>query len=235
VENMIDPFERGKAWFLYSKLEKEFIETTSYVALESGHNDVWSEKFADLLVRIGDLVDSFFRHMVDSRSLDNEKAVKELRERIRKKPDWHPNISDFRMTFDPIFQLSNVEVEADYGLTYYGKLRPFKDFDKQSPNWWDAYNKVKHEIFGQIEEKATLQNTITALAGLFVLNILHKESQRYLIRHTNTFFAEYFGKKEIEHFLSKSFIGVPGKVSSLFVARTPLFTHTFRIDQNVRV
>jgi hypothetical protein len=31
-----------------------------------------------------------------------------------------------------VFQLSKVEVEADYGLTYYGKLQPFKDFDKQS-------------------------------------------------------------------------------------------------------
>lgn len=232
---MIDPFERGKAWFMYSKLEREFIETTSYVALETVHNNVWSERFGELLVRIGDLVDSFFRFMVNSKSLDNEKTVKELREKIQKKPDWNPNIIDFRTTFNPIFQFSSVEIEADYGLTYYGKLYPYNDFGKKSPLWWDSYNKVKHEIFEQIEKKATLENTLNALAGLFILNILHKESQQYLIRYTNVFFAEYFGKKEIEAYLGKSFIGVPENIASKFLARTPVFTHIFRIDKNVRV
>ena len=79
---MLAPFERGKAWFLYSKLERDFIETTSYVALETVHASVWSEKFGELLARTGDLVDSFFRLMVNSKSLDNETSVKNLRAKI---------------------------------------------------------------------------------------------------------------------------------------------------------
>jgi hypothetical protein len=79
VKNMLDPFERGKAWFMYSRLEKELIETTSYVAFEAVHADVWSEKFGDLLVRTGDLIDSSFRLMIESKSLDKETPVINLR------------------------------------------------------------------------------------------------------------------------------------------------------------
>jgi len=232
---MLDPFERGKSWFMYSRLEREFIDTTSYVALETVHDNVWSERFGDILVRTGDLVDSFFRLMIDSKSLDNEQSVTNLRAKIERErqadPKWFPKISDFRTTFEPIFKLSNVEVEADYGLTYYGKLQPFKSFDNQNPPWWDPYNKVKHEIFQEIEKKATLENAINALAALFVLNILHKESQRYLIRYTNVIFTEFLQKQQIEEYLGVSFIGSPHNAPAFkFVARTPLFTHTFRVD-----
>lgn len=233
---MIDPSERGKTWFMYSELEREFIETIPYVALESVHENVWSEKYAGLLVRIGDMVDSFFRLMLVSKSLEKEKTVKELRGRKAKKTGWYPTINDFRTTFDPIFELSSVEVRAEYGLTNYGKLRPFENFDKKSPSWWEPYTKVKHEFFQEMEKKATLGYTLNALASLFVLNILHKESQQYLIRYTdNVFFAEYLRKQEIEKFLSKSFIGVPINVASKFVVRTPLFIHIVRIDKNTKV
>jgi len=234
---MLDPFERGKAWFMYSKLEKDFIETTSYVALEIVHGNVWSEKYGELLVRTGDLVDSFFRLMINSESLDNEKPATDLRAKIQverqKDPNWFPKISDFRAAFEPIFQLSSVEVEADYGLTYYGKLQLFKDFDKQNPSWWEPYNKVKHEIFEQIEKKATLENSINTLAALFTLNILHKESREYLILHTDFISGEYMSKTDLKRFLSLSFIGAPHNVVSRFVARTPLFSHSFRSDVNV--
>jgi len=237
---MIDPFERGMAWYMYNKLENEFIETTSYVALVTDHDDVWSEKYGELLTRTGDLVDSFFRDMVNSKSLDNEETVKRLREKIQKKrqknKDWSPNITDFRKTFNPIFQLSSVEVEADYGLTYYGKLNPFKNFDKKKPFWWGSYNKVKHEIFEKIEENATLYNTINALAGLFILNILHMENRRYLARYTTVFFVEHLGKKQMEKDLSASFIGIPEPYRGWsFIAKTPLFTHVLRVDEKVKV
>ncbi len=234
---MLNPFERGKAWFLYSKLERDFIDTTSYVALETVHGGVWSEKFGELLTRTGDLVDSFFRLMINSKSLDAETQVQNLRAKIpteqRTNPNWFPKITDFSATFDPIFQLSSIEVEADYGLTYYGKLHPFKDFNKQSPSWWEPYNKVKHEIFEQIEKKATLENAINALASLFALNILHKESQEYLVKYQNAIVYDGMKWENVLDYLRASKTGIPKSVSSAnFKAVTPLFTHVFRIDEH---
>lgn len=235
---MIDPFIRGKAWFLYNRLERDFMKTTTYVALETVHNDVWSERFGELLIRTGDMVDSFFRYMINSKSLDNKDTVEKLRKKIREKrqtdPNWHPNINDFRKAFNPIFQFSSVELEASYGLTYYGELQPFKDFARSSPVWWESYNKVKHEIFEQIERKATLENCINALAGLFILNILHKESQGYLIRYTNVITFPHQSKAQMEKHLMKSMMGIPKEFRNWeVVAGTPLFTHFFRVDEKV--
>ena len=47
--------------------------------------NVWSEKFGKVLTRTCDLVDSFFRLMINSKSLDNETLVKNLRTKILKK------------------------------------------------------------------------------------------------------------------------------------------------------
>jgi len=223
---------------MYNRLERDFIDTSSYVALSKIHGKVWSERFGELLTRTGDLVDSFFRFMVNCRSLDNEKTVIELREKMKKKRqremNWHPNITDFGKAFEPIFRLSSAQVEAEYGLTHYGRLQPFKDFGKKSPFWWIPYNKVKHEIFEQIEQQATLENTINALAGLFILNILHKESQRYLILHTNVINFHYLTKRETERQLMKSMIGIPKAFHGWEItAETPLFIHFFRVDEKV--
>ena len=240
---MKDPFTRGKAWFIYAKLEREFIETTSYVALESVHEKVWSEKFGELLIRIGSSVGSYFNLMVNSNSLDEEKSITKLRKEIetkrQKNQNWSPTITDFRKAFEPIFRLSNTQVEASYGLTYYGILTPFKDFNSKTPSWWDAHNKLKHEFFEKLEERATLQNTINALSGLFLLNIFHKENQQYLIRHNNVIFSEGVGATEfatgsiIERFLRPSFIGVPKDITFKFYARTQLFNHVLRVDKNI--
>lgn len=236
-EGMLDSFETGKAWFMYVKLESDFIDTTSYVALDNVHCKVWSEKFAELLTRTGDLIDSFFRLMIDSKSLDGETTIASLKTKIvteqARDANWFPKIGDFRATFEPIFRLSGVEVEAGYGLTSFGKLYPFKDFDKQSPSWWEPYNKVKHQIFEEMENKATLENSINALAALFALNILHKESQRYLVRNTEVILTEFLRGKQIEQSLNVSFIGSPNNMPAFkFIARTSLFTHVFRVDPN---
>jgi len=246
---MLDPFERGKVWFIYNKLEKEFIETTSYVALEVVHKEVWSEKYGELLIKIGGAVGSFFDLMINSKSLNNEQKVKELRAKIqakrqksmakqkksKKKSEWNPTMADYRRAFSQVFQLSAVEVEASYGLTYYGRLKPFEGFRTRPPVWWDSYNKVKHQFFEQIEQKATLQNALGALASLFVLNILHKESQEYLVKHQNVIVCDYMrsmSKVNILNFFKASKIGAPKPVSGYnFKAVTPLFTHIFRIDE----
>lgn len=116
---------------MYSKLERDFLDTAFYVALDTAHSKVWSERFGELLTRTGDLIDSFFRLMIDSKSLNGEPTVQTLRTKIlteqKTNVKWFPDISDFRATFDPIFQLSSVEVEAGYGLTSYGKLHPFSN------------------------------------------------------------------------------------------------------------
>ncbi|GAI17301.1 unnamed protein product [marine sediment metagenome] len=151
------------------------------------------------------------------------------------------DINYFRDFFDSIFQLSNVEVNTSYGLTAYGACRPFMGFLDSKNNkisrWWDAYNHVKHGWYVNIKE-ATLKNTIEALAGLFVLNILHKESQEYLIKYHDVITGEFYGlmPRGIVKLFSVSMIGKPRSYRNIMVmAKTPLFMHVFRVDNNVTI
>jgi len=227
---MIDPFSRGIAWYKYKRLESDFINATLYFPLEKRYKEIWSEHFSDLIVRVGNSVDSFFRIMLKGKSFDYYPHVPVLRSRRRH------DIKYFKDFFEPIYQLSGVEVQIAHGLTFYErKCSPFKEFkNNEIPEWWTSYNHVKHEWFDRIQE-ATLENTVKALAGLFILNILHKESQRYLILHTEVIdFGVRMGKRQMEEYLMKSMIGVPKGFSGWKIkAETPLFTHFFRVDENV--
>lgn len=226
---MIDPFRRGMAWYKYKRLESDFINATSYFPFEKEHKEIWSEYFSDLIVRIGNSVDSFFRIMLKDESFASFQHVASMRRRRRR------DINYFRDFFEPIYVLSGVKVQVAYGLTFYERdCCPFKEFkNNRIPDWWNAYNHVKHEWFDRIQE-ATLKNTIEALAGLFILNILHKESQRYLIWHTQIINFQYQPRGEMEKHLMKSMIGKPKGFANWEVfAATPLFTHNFRLDESI--
>jgi len=225
---MLEPFRRGIAWYKYSSLERDFINLTSYIPFEEQYDEIWSENFGELLVRIGGSVDSFFRSMLKSRTFDNCPEIVALRNKR------HLDIIDFHDAFEPIFRLSSAEVEIAYGLTYYAKRCPFEEFARgEVPHWWNSYNHVKHEWFDCLKE-ATLKNTVEALAGLFVLNVLHKENQQYLILQNVIISGTGIGGLQIMQLLKKSMVGIPSNASLLDIkSMTPLFMHTFRPDPSV--
>jgi hypothetical protein len=231
---MDNPFSRGLAWYRYKRLQDEFIDATQYFPFEQKHETIWSEFFSDLLTKVGGSVDGFFRKMLEDSRFDSFSHVPAL-----KSGDRPRDINYFRDFFDPIYQLSTVEVKTAYGLTFYGTCRPFEGFlDPQNdkiPKWWNSYNHVKHGWYENIEE-ATLKNTVEALAGLFVLNVLHKESQEYLIKYQDVITGEFLDKMPqymvLEAF-NRSMIGIPRALNQTCIARTPLFMHTFRVDEHV--
>lgn len=227
------PFSRGLAWHRYEGLEDEFLDVTKYFPFEKTYKMIWSEFFSDFLTKIGSSVDSFFRNMFYDKIFDSYPHVSSLRGSSRRK-----DINYFRDFFEPIYELSRAEVDIAYGLTFYdSKYRPFEEFEnKKNPTWWDSYNHVKHTWFDCIEE-ATLENVVGALAGLFILNVLHIESREYLIKYQDVIVCDYKRQTPmslLEKVVKASMIGIPenwGRYN--FVARTPLFTHTFRIDKTV--
>ena len=230
------PFNRGLAWYRYKSLEEEFISATKYFPFEKKHSQIWSEFFSDLLTKIGNSVDSFFRNMLKDTMFDSFPNVIALRE-TEKTKKRNKDINYFRDFFEPIYQFSGAEVDIAYGLTFYdSKYRPFGEFEtNQVPIWWNAYNHVKHTWFDCIEE-ATLENVVASLGGLFLLNILHKESQEYLIKYQDVMVRDFqtsLTQREVLKLMKESIIGIPNRWNSFnFRARTPLFTHTFRVDTN---
>ncbi len=73
------------------------------------------------------------------------------------------------------------------------QLTPWESWaQNQNPDWWNSYNKVKHER-NQHFNKATLSNAVNALAGLLAVNYVHFRlemsrsdlQQRYQFRAKN--------------------------------------------------
>ena len=227
------PFSRGLAWYRYKSLEDEFLAATRYFPFEKTHKKIWSEFFSDLLTKTGNSIDSFFRNMlkdVSSCSCDYQHIDALLASRRKR------DIRFFRDLFEPMYFLSGVEVSIAYGLTFYEKnFRPFEKFGcNEIPEWWTAYNHVKHTWFDCIEE-ATLENVVSALAGLFILNVLNTSSRLYLIKHQNVIkwdFMTSIPSETIEDLMKKSKIGIPNNWSEYnFTARTPVFVHVYRSDK----
>ena len=60
------------------------------------------------------------------------------------------------------------------------EITPFKDYVRKSkkkniPYWWTVYNGIKHK-FNETFQKANLKTTRDALAGAFLLNVIHVPS-----------------------------------------------------------
>lgn len=77
------------------------------------------------------------------------------------------------------------------------ELQPFLNWEKEpsykAPDWWQPYNRVKHERLLNYRE-ANLKNVVNALAGLYVLE---------------NYFVKFIGDRDHE-------IDVPNDVSKLF-------------------
>lgn len=223
------------AWHTFCGLEEDFIGVTRYVALAPENRATWSEKIAQLLLLTGAAVDSVFNEIRKSSLLPQTTEVIDLA------GSSEPNITDYRRVYEPIFQLSSVEVLVSHGLTNYGTIKPFEAFaGNQSPGWWTAYNEVKHEFFQNVQ-KGTLDNLVRALGGLFVLNILHKDSQQYLIRNSLIWGGNFDRRivywrdyENVWEHMKNSHVGVHGNITWDVWVASEIFLHRFRRDPSAK-
>lgn len=157
------------------------------MAIDSKNLDTWGERYADLLRSIGDDVDSCFREMARCAKARPCAAASALAGPVGlqlghkgkgRYADW--KMPDYKSVFEPFYELSKNVVKVPFGLRGVPDLRPFGPFSGTgSLPWWDAYNHVKHEYYDKMDE-GNLGNVLGALAGLLVLNCIHKCSQFYL-------------------------------------------------------
>lgn len=148
-------------WSQYLSLEKEFKNTFHYLALDVKNEDSYSQAYAKLMLEIGSEVDVVFKEYckaIDTSFKSSYKTVFRYKECIANcKPDF----------------ITQPVVIKNYNRI----LIPWQEWQTlDSPYWWTAYNKVKHErtsivaINGVKQEGfrfANQKNTLLALAGLY--------------------------------------------------------------------
>lgn len=136
----------------YCLIEKDFINTIDYVSISNSNYSTFSHTYLKILLSIGSEVDVL-------KNLISELLGTGWKKFNSKEPDFH-----------------TIEVEVK---SYDIILKPWES--NSYPKWWTAYNEVKHnrnecaESFDSSRkyfEYANLENVITALAGLYSLELL---------------------------------------------------------------
>lgn len=174
-------FENGGFWEYYKDLEHQFEDFLQYVPYLNVNEGVCSFRLVNLLLSIGGHVDSAFKEMAfyrrfskDAKCLEIRQKVKETKRRIKRgKGPITVTITDSLSAFEPRYKLST-KIVIFKRLPKRDEIIPFNPYNRKTnaPEWWDIYNGLKHD-FSENFEKANLQITRDALAGAFLLNVIH--------------------------------------------------------------
>lgn len=163
-----------KAQFL--AVEDNLVKSFQFVAPHPQNIKTFSINFASIIKEAANLYELICRHLCQQIfEIDINPKTSE------------PNINIYHyLSLDKYLDLSNIEITS---YCYYDKFdsnseiyTPFKLvkqwFNKKKfpgheckPEWWKAYNELKHSNDG-LKEYATLENAIAAVSAIFI--VLHK-------------------------------------------------------------
>jgi len=174
-----DRFESGIFWELYKDLEAQFKNFLEYVPYLDGNEKTYSPKLLNLVLSIGGHVDSAFKEMARYPEFSGNKDCKEILEKL-KNEEIVPITLPLK-AFEKEYRLSE-RIVIFKRVPERERVKPFKPRHSRakSPIWWKIYNGLKHDVSINLR-RANLETALNALAGAFLLNVIHIPS--YLRLH----------------------------------------------------
>jgi len=175
-------FENGFFWNNYKSIESDFITFLDFVPYYKSNLKMYSPKLTGLLLRIGGYVDSAFKEMANYFEFDEILVYDRRKGKMKREKNVIKDIIDACGVFESIYKLSSnnggvLIAKLDSGDQ---SLHPFGGFSVvEKPEWWDAYNKVKHE-YSLHFKKASIDKVLEGLAAAFLLNVVHYPSVKLL-------------------------------------------------------
>lgn len=140
--------ELDNIWSYYLALEADLENTSRYV--EPTQKDVYSFEFQKIIILACCEVETAFKYLCDMiNDHNNAKNIPEYREII-------------------LNRFPKMQVAKVYIARANQSVVPFCDWSIQSPEWWRAYQQIKHNR-GAAFSNATYWNAAQALAGLYIL------------------------------------------------------------------
>lgn len=146
-------------WNYFLALDADVVQISRYVELSEANFDSYSIELSRLLFAGASEVDVLAKMIcIDINKDSKADNIHRYRREI------HPN--------NPLVSRTQVHVPR-FGLTF----QPWEEWQNdKSPQWWDAYISVKHRRNTDFA-KANLENSLNAVAGLFVLLLFHFRNQ----------------------------------------------------------
>lgn len=139
----------------FNLLTKDYLLIHEYIDPSDSNLHTYSHRNYELLLRLC----TEFENLCKEKII--EKGCTKQKEKLK--------INDFKV-LDSLYNLSNIELGLLYWNTKNKFVRPFVDWGhgKNTLQWYDAYNKVKHNRIENFS-MANLENITNALSGLFLL------------------------------------------------------------------
>lgn len=217
---------------MYRNIESTLMHFLEYVPIRDNLK-VYSPKLLPLILQIGGYVDTEFKEMAFFADFKENPKCEEIRKKARK--NKVVSIDLFREVFEPIYNLSsqNVFVRLEAGLQL-EKFTPFLGFNKESPKWWKAYNKLKHSWHANVK-KANLENALNALGSAFVLKAVHIPSKWMLARYRVIIADGKPIQQVLGNELLKKVMNQNRNVGMNVYAETPLFVYFYQTRPSYRL
>lgn len=141
-------------WGYFLALEEDAERLSRYIEFSESNMTTYSLEIARLLLTAASEIDVVARQLCSK--INSDSKADNINEFAKEILMEYPHLNDLVVRI-PRFDL---------------EFQPWKHWtDKNSPPWWSSYNKIKHERHKNFE-KATLENFLNALAGLFTLLLL---------------------------------------------------------------
>ena len=206
-----DNFAKGIFWELYKDLERLFQDFLEYVPYLPGNETVHSFKLLNLILGIGGHVDSAFKEMARYPKFSENQECQEIlgilkKSEAKKEEGKAPTPVPIWLSlkaFEKEYKLSERKVIFKR-LPEREDITPFKPYHPKTnaPEWWEIYNGLKHDVGVNIR-KANLETTLNALAGAFLLNVIHIPSALILF-DCGVLKVEYLTTTEVRRVMGPS-------------------------------
>jgi hypothetical protein len=177
-------FDNGGFWEYYRDLERQFEDFLVYVPYLRGNEGTYSFRLANLILGIGAHIDSALKEIAKYSNFPT-KYPEMLNPKRKDGKPRNPTIGDYYPISEEYILPEKV---AEFKcLPNRENILPFEKYCRKSgkrelPYWWTAYNKVKHN-FNKNFKEAKLKTIRDALAGAFLLNVVHEPAALRLFDH----------------------------------------------------
>lgn len=141
-------------WKYYLMLEKRFVESIEFVELHKDNFRAFSNGYALQIQAIGAELDTVFKEFCGFPTTDRKTIA-----------DYAKHI----LTNVPDIKKQKINVR-EYDI----EIQPFMNWDidkpKQSLQWWEAFDDVKHNRYEQLKQ-AKLENVLNILGALYMIEM----------------------------------------------------------------
>lgn len=203
----------GETYEQYQIIENDFINYIKYVPLnDQNHLKVYSPILRDIILRSCVQVELFLKEWAlffcseyqtyppfSEQNIWKDYNFKNKKGEIQKTRNW--KIGTYYILKENYFK----DEFTVFVRPMNKNINPFIDWtgEKNPPNWWNAYNLIKHG--GKTAKTVSnLENALLSLSALFYLHCVNKLSKNYLEKFSTFHINKRFDKIQLEYDSIKS-------------------------------